>query len=230
MKQKGLRFTRDTVHEVTNKLNKLLKMKLTEDFNGITMVNYIVPDLLVICYTDNLAYYSGHECGGYNRLSHGYENLSLHPSSSLSMLNVFPVWVVYESILTTSKPFLINVTVVPDDVVERRKRLIADEVVRVVHNTHVTTKKSQRLGLGRWNGRLEREMKKDIHKQIFIERDQNTGEVSFLTNAKTCHIAIEYFKSRMENEYFMLKNLVEELPISQVIMSGCPPNFQHKIP
>ena len=215
MNAKTLRFTRDTVHEVTNKLSKLLKMKLTEGFNEIEMVNYIVPDLLVRCYTDNLAYYSGHKRGGYNRLFHGYENLSLHPSSSLSMLSVFPVWVVYESILTTSKPFLINVTVVPDDIVERRKRLIEDEVVRVVHNTHVTTKKSQRLGLGRWDGRLEREMKKDIHKQIFIDRDQNTGEASLFTNAKISHIASKYFKSHIEKEDVRLKILVEELPISE---------------
>ena len=149
-------------------------MKLMQDFNEIEMLNFIVSDLLVRCYADNLAYYSGHERGGYNRLSHGYENLFLHPSS-LSMLSVFPVWVVYESILTTSKPFLINVTVVLDDVVETRKRFIKDELVRVVQKTRITTKKSQRLGLGRWNVRLEREMKKDIHKQIFIDMDQNTG-------------------------------------------------------
>ena len=131
------------------------------------------------------------------------------------MLSIFPVWVIYESILTTSRPFLLNATVVPNEICERLSRQIEGNVVSIVYQTYVGGKTAQRLGLGRWNGSLEGSMKQDIHEEIYIDRDENTGEVSLFTNDKISGQAIEYLKSHVKNEQLKLVNFGLELPMSE---------------
>ena len=111
---KSAKIVRDSVKEIRHTLLKDLKITLTKDYVADDLVNDLVPKLLLLCYPSNIARYLGHPKAGYLL---PYDNMGkgdVHPSSALAYLDQTPTWVVFETVLTTSRDFLLNITPVAD--------------------------------------------------------------------------------------------------------------------
>ena len=114
-------LARGTVTE----LKRTLKRELGVDVNPGSdneAFNRLLPAILLDCYVDNLSFSSGIQGHGYglvaNGATHG-QTLHLHPSSAFTSLGTQPRWIIFEHIMVTSRPYVMNVTAINEDLVER---------------------------------------------------------------------------------------------------------------
>ncbi|XP_057296015.1 uncharacterized protein LOC130624965 isoform X2 [Hydractinia symbiolongicarpus] len=214
MNAKTLRFTRELVNEMRSSLSKLCDIKFGDDFNDMSLVSKKVPKMLFRCFKRNLAYYSGHQRGGYYRLGDTEEPYFIHPSSALSFLTMTPGWVLFEEVLTTSRPYLLNVTAIPEEISNSLVGRDEESVVTAVCRKIVGKETAMRLGLGRYNGRLEVSMQKLLHQKVFIDLDENIGEATLYTVRSIANEAIERFDEAISKEMKRGRIKIMEVPIS----------------
>ena len=126
---------------IVTELKRTLKRELGVDVNlgsDSEAFNQVLPAILLDCYVDNLSFFSGIQGHGYalvaNGATHG-QTLHLHPSSAFTSLGTQPRWVIFEHIMVTSRPYMMNVTAINDDLVER---FVADGRLPVVDVTALT--------------------------------------------------------------------------------------------
>ena len=119
-----MRFARDNINELKQTLRRDLNFVVNQEQEATDVVAEQLAEILLECYSDNLCFFSGHQRAGYwvaCRCGVGADKptLYLHPSSALTSLGAPPRWIIFEHILVTSRPYMMNVTVINDDLVER---------------------------------------------------------------------------------------------------------------
>ena len=175
MNAKSLRFARDLVNDMKKNAENLLDVEISDEFSDLDDLKDILPVNLVECFKSSLAYYSGHERGGYYRPGLGCDRFYLHPSATLSFLNSTPKWILFTEILTTNRNYLINSIKIPEVMANK---FIKQSPVRLVKQWIVGKKMAESLGLGRLNCRLETKLQQEIDQNIYIDFDKNNGTVS----------------------------------------------------
>jgi len=219
MNAKSLRFSRDLVNDMkasTSRLCEELDISFATEFAPIEQVKRIVPPLMAHCFRASIAHFSGHHRGGYYRPGWGEERFYLHPSSSLSFLTTNPKYILFTEVLTTSRPYLINTICLPDRLAERvLRRGAIFATIKPIYNWVVGKELAKCLGLGRWTCWQEQMMQKEIDKNIYIDYDQNNGQVTLCTTpeyarkaAQTLYNAIQY-----ERKWLDLKQM--DIPLSE---------------
>ena len=119
-----MRFARDNINELKQTPRRDLNFFVNQDHEATDVVDQRLAEILLQCYSDNLCFFSGHQRAGYwvaSRCGVGADEptLHLHPSSALTSLRAQPRWIIFEHILVTSRPYMMNVTAINDDLVER---------------------------------------------------------------------------------------------------------------
>ena len=104
---------------------------------------------------------------------------------------------------------------IPDCLIgEKLTEHVEKYAVYAVHKRIVGKETAHRLGLGRWNGILEKEMKADVHTRIYIDFDANNGETVLHCLKSVTKTAIAYFEKKVSAVIERFRSKVMELPIS----------------
>ena len=67
MNAKSLRHTRDLIQDMKRNVEKLLDIRVSEEFEDLVFIKKHVPLNLLKCFRASIAYFSGHPRGGYYR-------------------------------------------------------------------------------------------------------------------------------------------------------------------
>ena len=121
---KFMRLARDSVNEIKRTLKRDLDVDVKEEAEKKYAVDQLLEEIMLECYADNLGFFSGHQRTGYWVAIGGGggkdgQTLHLHPSSALASLGAQPRWIIYENVMVTSRPYLMNVTAINDGLIER---------------------------------------------------------------------------------------------------------------
>ena len=119
---KFMRLARDSITELKRTLKRELGIDVNQDHEASDVVAEQLAEILLQCYSDNLCFFSGHQRAGYSVATGsgvGADSIHLHPSSALASLGTKPCWIIFENLMVTSRPYMMNVTAINDDLVER---------------------------------------------------------------------------------------------------------------
>jgi len=112
---KSMRMARDTLAEIQQTFKVELNIVISTEFEERDVANDKMARILFECYLSNLSRFSGHEKEGFVLAKLPSIALNVHPSSALTYIEELPKWVVYEQVLTTSRTFLLNATLVREE-------------------------------------------------------------------------------------------------------------------
>ena len=197
---KSMKMARDLVNDLKTIFKKELKIKLSlgADLDDQAR-EYMLLLSIFNSYRTNLCVYGGHPNVGYINLR-TKEVLPIHPSSSFSYLgSITPKLIIYDQILSTSRTFLLNLSVVNEDWLNDEEFLKLEEAQKLVVSSHsIKPIGSRVLKQGvigfKWNllKNLEAEIKDLIGNQNFLEIQCNVEEGSITWASNSCfHSLIE---------------------------------------
>eukprot|EP00092_Neocalanus_flemingeri_P010139 GFUD01010926.1.p1 GENE.GFUD01010926.1~~GFUD01010926.1.p1 ORF type:complete len:1441 (+),score=302.82 GFUD01010926.1:406-4323(+) len=139
---KSMKIARDMILDLKGTFKKEFNLTLTTIEMDDKERDTIMLKIIFECFKSNLCLY-----GGHNRL--GYINVRtqdvfpLHPSSSFTYLgNISPKLIIYDQILTTSRTFLLNLSLVQEDWLNKDDK----EMVKEAENLVVTRHKYSPVG------------------------------------------------------------------------------------
>ena len=212
MNAKSLRFTRDLINDMKTNVEKTFDIDISDEFSDLDHLKYILPRNLVKCFKSSLAYYSGHERGGYFRSDSGSDRFYLHPSATLSFLNSTPKWILFTEVLTTNRTYLMNSIEIPEAIVNE---FIKQNPLHLVKQWIVGKNMAESLGLGRWNCRLETKLQQEIDQNIYIEFNKNNGMVSLYCTADNADEASKTLDRIIKDKRRWIDLDRIEIPISE---------------
>jgi hypothetical protein len=139
-----MRTAKSTVKEICYTFKQEIGIHIVGQFSTDAEANEKMATLLFECYSSNLSRYCGHRQEGYCVAASPETVLHVHPSSALNYVEEWPQWVVYEKILTTSRPFMLNATFVKESwVMEKinsgKLKISMDRINEVVVRPHAAT-------------------------------------------------------------------------------------------
>lgn len=111
---KSMRIARDNYNELVHTVQRDLQVSFEENMTTSDEILNALSWVILKCFGSNLCFYSGHVDVGYHLATDPSTVLHVHPSSALMMIGNLPPWVVFETILVTSREFMMNVSTVSD--------------------------------------------------------------------------------------------------------------------
>ena len=101
----------ETIQSFRHQLGLTIEKRFSEEDN----VNERLTKILFKCFLNNLSRYTGHRKMGFRIMRDPEMAVHIHPSSALTYLEQMPVWVVFQSLLTTSQKYMLNVSYIKDE-------------------------------------------------------------------------------------------------------------------
>ncbi|GIY32414.1 ATP-dependent RNA helicase DEAH11, chloroplastic [Caerostris extrusa] len=115
---KALNSAARTIQEVLKSLHQELGIRIGRRYNNIAFESQY-EKIIFNCFSENLCTFSGHPKMGYYS-PYFTESLFIHPSSSLSYLKTeLPTFLVYSTLMETSRNFLMDVTPIKEEILKR---------------------------------------------------------------------------------------------------------------
>ncbi|XP_013383426.1 ATP-dependent RNA helicase DEAH12, chloroplastic-like [Lingula anatina] len=114
---RAMRCSRDAVQEMIKIVKSEIGLKVPYAFHSEEEMVQKLPPILFKTYgARHLCLYLGHSKAGYLVARLG-QAVQIHPSSALKYLGSSPKWLVYQSLLSTSQDFAMNLTPVEEGLV-----------------------------------------------------------------------------------------------------------------
>ncbi|GFY52583.1 ATP-dependent RNA helicase DEAH12, chloroplastic [Trichonephila inaurata madagascariensis] len=111
---KALSSAKRSMEEILLVLHQELGIRVSRRYNNQAFKSHY-EKIIFNCFSENLCTFSGHPKMGYFS-PYFTESLFIHPSSSLSYLKTqFPVFLVYSTLMQTTRNFLLDVTPIKED-------------------------------------------------------------------------------------------------------------------
>ncbi|GIY51042.1 ATP-dependent RNA helicase DEAH12, chloroplastic [Caerostris darwini] len=115
---KALNSAARTIQEVLKSIHQELGIRIGRRYNNIAFESQY-EKIIFNCFSENLCTFSGHPKMGYYS-PYFTESLFIHPSSSLSYLKTeLPTFLVYSTLMETSRNFLMDVTPIKEEILKR---------------------------------------------------------------------------------------------------------------
>ena len=221
---KSMKGVRDIMNEIITILRKEVNLKLKHAFADPVFSDGQIKKLVFNCLKNNLAYYLGHESAGFLVVSR-YQQVCVHPSSTIMSLGLQPTWVVFNRLLRTSEDFMTEVTPVEDELIQEAKlqsKIHVDEVAL----QQMCVKQVVSIPVGRhvfWKfvgpqHKNRRDLEQDIrtvcnNTTIVIDAKRQSGVIGLFCVSKYGEVATDMLKVAIQPFSEQLKNERLEQPI-----------------
>ena len=112
---KRIKGVSELVEEIIQSFRQQLGMTIEKRFSEEDNVNERLTKILFKCFLNNLSRYTGHPKMGFRVMRDPEMAVHIHKLSALTYLGQMPVWVVFQSLLTTSQKYMLNVSYIKDE-------------------------------------------------------------------------------------------------------------------
>merc|ERR1719410_3391295 len=153
-----MKMARDMIMDLQTVFKRELKT-LTEDLEEETSQKRLLYNIFQ-CYRDNLCVYGGSHSVGYINLR-TKDIFPIHPSSSFHYLgNIAPRLIVHDKTLSTSRTFLLNLSVVKEEWLDEDENRLLQEAMSLIVTSQSISPIGTRILLQSIIGHKGSEMKK----------------------------------------------------------------------